>query len=218
MKKQIVAALLALLCAVFCGCESTPVPPQTERTAPETSLEAAVETPATEAPATVPRVPGPERIEGRSAVIEQVSVEFADTLPPEITGSSTYSACDFKEKFVLDPSQQYALIRFTVTNQTEKEMKIADIRDEFLVELIYDNRYIFTPNSSSWCFFQAGGQVAAVSEMASVGLCTLDPLSTKDVAVYIPCSRAISEHPENYLIVLFSSTHSGFEIFEFIIR
>ena len=86
------------------------------------------------------------------------------------------------------------------------------------MELIYDNRYVFTPDSDSWCVFRAGPQVAVVSDSASVGKVTLAPLSTKDVEVYIPCAKEVSEAVDKNLDVVFSSNYSGYEIYDFVIR
>jgi hypothetical protein len=229
MLKKVCIAVLALG-LILCGCakETEPEEIQTQ-TAEETVLlveettqpsvtEPVPTEPPTEPPTKPPRIPGPQRQEGAAALIENVTVEYAREISQAIRSSTTYSACGFREELELNDSQVYAVIRFTLTNKTAGEMEVADIHDDFLVELIYDNRYVYSPDRDSWCVFQAGPQVAVVSDSASVGKVTLAPLSTKEVAVYIPCAREVSEAVEKNLDVVFSSTYSGYETYNFVIR
>jgi len=218
--------LTPILCLLLCLCACSHNQPSATT---EPTTAASVETaqapttePCTE-PTTVPttqppRVIGPEQLEGSSIAIRDVSVEYADVLPQSVKASTTYSSCGFKEEFVLNESQVYAVIRFTLTSKTTEEIKIADIHDDFLVELIYDNRYVYSPDSDSWCFFQSGAQTAVVSDSASVGTVSLAPLSTKEVSVYIPCAKDVSENTDKYLIVVFTSQYGGYENLEFTIR
>lgn len=198
---------------------------------PEMTTAAATEPPATATtePATVPsttvsptivpiREIGPDKIEGNAVTIENVSIDFVDDLPQNIKSNSTYSFCGFKDEFILNESQVYAAIHFTVTNQTGEEIKIADVSDNFLVELIYDDRYVFSPDGDSWCFFLSGSKLAVISAMAGVGTVNQSPLATNDITVYIPCAKEVSTEYEKYLSVVFSVNYSGFEVLEFNIR
>lgn len=187
---------------------------QTETTEAATLQAAGESTEAT----TQPREPGPESLEANAVTIANVSVEYLNELPNNIKSSSTYSICGFKDEFVLNDSQVYAEIHFSITNKTTGEMKIADIHDDFLVELIYDNRFVYSPDTNSWSFFKSGAQTAVVSDMASIGSVTLAPLATKDVVVYMPCAKEVSTELDKYLIVVFSSNYCGYENLEFIIR
>lgn len=224
MRKQFIIYLLCI-CFTMCACEKT----QTEITettdVPETiAIEANVETTeetieTTTIPTTTPpRELGPESLDGNAVTIANVSVEYLNELPNNIKSSTTYSVCGFKDEFVLNDSQVYAEIHFTITNKTTGEMKIADIHDDFLVELIYDNRFVYSPDTNSWSFFKSGAQTAVVSDMASIGSVTLAPLTTKDVIVYMPCAKEISTELDKYLIVVFTSNYSGYENLEFTIR
>lgn len=224
MRKQFIIYLLCI-CFTMCACEKT----QTEITettdVPETIvIEANVETAeetieTTTIPTTTPpRELGPESLDGNAVTIANVSVEYLNELPNNIKSSTTYSVCGFKDEFVLNDSQVYAEIHFTITNKTTGEMKIADIHDDFLVELIYDNRFVYSPDTNSWSFFKSGAQTAVVSDMASIGSVTLAPLTTKDVIVYMPCAKEISTELDKYLIVVFTSNYSGYENLEFTIR
>lgn len=229
MKKQTSFFAVSVLCFSLCACGNSneqyqPTATRKETFVAETNGETIVETiisvtEAPVAPATeTPRVIGPEQIEGNAVTIEKVSVEFLDELPIDIKSSTTYSVSGFKDEFVLNKSQVYAEIHFTITNKTTGEMKIADIHDDFLVELIYDNRFVYSPDNDSWCFFKAGAQTAVVSDMAGIGSVTLQPLTTKDVTVYMPCAKEVSTELGKYLIVVFTSNYSGYENLEFIIR
>lgn len=233
MRKNRAVFLILALCLGLSACGSSGEAETTTEAAVETVImEAPTEAPTepmtepTEAPTEAVTVPttqppreiGPEVREGSAVTIANVSVAYADALPQSIKSSSTYSVSGFKEEFVLNESQTYAVISFTVTNQTAGEIKIADIHDDFLIELIYDNQYVYSPDSDSWCFFQSGAQTAVVSDMASIGSVTLAPLATKGVTVYIPCAKEVSTDVEKYLIVVFTSNYSGYENFEFVIR
>lgn len=230
MKK--LTLLMLCLSLLLCACagkqsaqQEMTKPTISETTQPQT-VTATAPTPETTAAAETtlpvqtmpPRVPGPEMLEGNAATIENVSVEYTGDLPKSIKASSTYSVCGFKEEFVLNDSQVYALIHFTVTNLTGQEMKVTDIHDDFLVELVYDDQYVYSPDADAWCFFQSGSQTAVVQDNASIGKLTLAPLVTKDVAVYIPCAKELSTDQEKNLSVIFSLNYSGYESLEFVIR
>lgn len=221
---------LFCLCLMLCGCgkETEPAEQAAMPTAPPETTTAVVSTePApttqpTEAPAISttqpPREPGPEEILGESAQIRDVSVTYTQELPRSFKSSSTYSVCGFREELELEEGQQYAVITFTIKNLTTGEMKIADIHDDFLVELIYDDHYVYSPDSGSWCVFQSGSKSALVSDMAGLGSLELAPLAEKTVQVYIPCAVEVSEETEKNLIVVFTSNYAGYENFTFTIR
>lgn len=227
----IVLCLMYVLSACTTDMPIEEVPEMTTAATTEHPTMATTEHPATATtePATIPsttvpptivpvREIGPDKIEGNAVTIENVSVDFVDDIPQNIKASSTYSICGFKDEFVLGESQVYAAIHFTVTNQTGEEIKIADVTDDFLVELIYDDRYVFSPDGDSWCFFLSGSKLAVVSAMAGVGSVKQSPLATNDVTVYIPCAKEVSTEQEKHLSVVFSTNYSGFEVLEFNLR
>lgn len=228
MRKYAYIYLLLCLYLALCGCDKAQesvkeAPESTETVAVEFTQETTLETTVVSTETTVPtterpRVIGPEVIDGTAVTIESVSVAYLSELPKNIKSSSAYSVCGFKEDFVLNESQIYAGIHFTITNKTADEIKISDIHDNFLVELIYDNKFVYSSDTNSWCFFKAGSQTAVVSDTASIGAVTLAPLTTKDVIVYMPCAKEISSELEKYLIVVFTSNYSGYENLEFTIR
>lgn len=229
MKKLGILLLVFSVCAqLLCGCagEAAPQTAVSEENQPLLSAPAAdapteplvTEAPVTSPPTQPPRVVGPEQAEGRAVLLQHVSVTYCDQLPQSFRASSSYSVCGFKEDLVLNESQVYAAIQFDVTNKTGTEMKIADIHDDFLVELVFDDQYVYSPDSGAWCFFQAGAEDALVSDMASLGAVRLAPLSSAAVTVYIPCARAVAEETEKNLSVVFSANYDGLECHEFVIR
>ena len=229
MEKLGVLLLVCLVCAqALCGCGQATKSAEvvSEQNQPKISVsttDGATESSATmqsttTPPTRPPRVVGPEQVEGNAVLLQNVSVAYCDQLPQSFKSSSSYSVCGFKEELILNESQVYAAIQFDVTNKTGTEMKIADIHDDFLVELVYDDQYVYSPDSGSWCFFQAGAKDALVSDMASLGVVYLAPLSSETVTVYIPCSRMVSENTEKNLSVVFSVNYDGLECHEFVIR
>ena len=224
MKKGYILPAL-LLCISLWGCgkaQETAVPTELTAVSVETSqetTEAPTELETTAVPTTQPpRIPGPERIEGNAVIIENVTVEYQDQLPHSILSGTTCRAYGDREKLTLNESQVYAAVRFRVTGKTAEEIEIADIHDDFMVELIYDDRFVYSSDSNTPCVFQSGSQVAVVSDMSSVGEVALAPLSAKEVTAYLPCAREVSQATDKNLIAVFTCNYSGYEILEFLIR
>lgn len=167
---------------------------------------------------TGPRVIGPQRQEGKALIIEDVTVEFLDQLPGSFTGTSTYSVCGNKEDFVLNDSQVYAAIHFTITNQTSEEVKLTDLDDDFTVELVYDGTYTYKSNGDTASFFLAGSQSAVVYDMSSIGVVSQPALVTMDMTVFLSCSRQVADNTDKILDVVFTSRYDGPETYTFAIR
>lgn len=231
MKKTAILLLAACLSLSLWGCanRAEPAVTEAETTAVSTELptapvettevtEAAETIAETTAPVPTERKLGPEQMEGTAFIIRDVSVDFLAQLPGSVTSCSSYSFCGYREELVLNDSQVYAAIRFTVTNQGSGEVKLSSIQDEFLVELVYDDNFVYTTASDSHSVFQAGAQDAIVSDNFSIGKVTLAPLATADVTVYIPCARVVCDQTDKHLVVNFVSDFSGYENYEFVIR
>ena len=165
-----------------------------------------------------PRVIGPKVIESKSLTIQDVSVEFMDKLPKSFTRTSTYSVSGNKEDFVLNESQAYAAVHFTITNQTSKEIKLSDLNDDFKLELIYDGSYTYTSASDVPSFFLAGSQSAIVYDMSSIGKVSISPLVTMDMTIFLICSKQVEEKTDKILDVVFTSDYNGIETYRFAIR
>ena len=165
-----------------------------------------------------PRVIGPKVIESKSLTIQDVSVEFMDKLPKSFTRTSTYSVSGNKEDFVLNESQAYAAVHFTITNQTSKEIKLSDLNDDFKLELIYDGSYTYTSASDVPSFFLAGSQSAVVYDMSSIGKVSISPLVTMDMTIFLICSKQVEENTDKILDVVFTSDYKGIETYRFAVR
>ena len=165
-----------------------------------------------------PRVIGPQVCEGKALTIQDVSVEFMDQLPPKVTGCSAYSFSGNKEDFVLNDTQSYAAIHFTVTNQTPDDIKLTDLKDYFIAELIYDGTFKYRSNSENGTFFVSGSQSAVVYDMSSIGSVTISPLVTLDVTLYISCARQVAVNTDKILDVVFTTQYNGPETYRFAVR
>lgn len=154
--------------------------------------------------------------EGRAATIRNVSIGFSDTLPDVITSSSSYS--HNAEDYAINESQIYAVIQFNITNKTQEDMKIVDIKDNFMLQLNYNNGYLYSTNSETSSFLIMGTKYGRISKNSSSGNSSgmsVAPLSSADVTAYIPCAREVSTSPDKPLTVTFLTKYSGNESFEF---
>jgi len=167
---------------------------------------------------TGPRVIGPQVCEGKALTIQDVSVTFMDQLPGSVTGSSAYSFSGNKEDFVLNETQSYAAIRFTITNQTPDDIKLTDLKDYFIAELIYDGTFKYRSNGDNGTFFLSGSQSAVVYDMSSIGSVTISPLVTMDVTIYISCARQVAVNTDRILDVVFTTQYDGPETYRFAVR
>lgn len=167
---------------------------------------------------TGPRVIGPAVCEGQALIIRDVSVEFMDQLPHKVTGCSAYSFSGNKEDFVLNDSQSYAAIHFTITNQTPEDIKLTDLKDYFIAELIYDGSFKYRSNGDNGTFFVSGSQSAVVYDMSSIGSVTISPLVTMDVSIYISCARQVAVNTDKILDVVFTTQYTGPETYRFAVR
>ena len=165
-----------------------------------------------------PRVIGPEVVESKSLTIQNVSVEFMDELPKSFTRTTTYSVSGNKEDFELNESQAYAAVHFMVTNQTNKEIALSDLDDDFKMELIYDGSFTYTSASDVPSFFLAGSQSAIVYDMSSIGKVSISPLVTMDMTIFLICSKQVEENTDKILDVVFTSDYNGIETYRFAIR
>lgn len=162
---------------------------------------------------------GASSAEGRAITVENVGLGFCDTLPSQITTSSQYER--HPEQFQLDDSMTYAVVQFRITNLTPEEMKLVDLHGDFAVQVTYNktNRYSTYGDVDSYIVFENGfGRVRKRSSSSSGNETSLSSLGSKNVSVYIPCSRVVEENTDKSLTVTFISKHSGNENLTFTIR
>lgn len=158
------------------------------------------------------KVNGTARADGRAFVIENVTIGFRDQLPARILDKYSYKA----EELTLNDSQVYSVIAFTATNLTTETVDLADIHDDFMVQLNYNNGYIYSTNTDVYAVYESGSNYKLIRKSASSGRdIAVSPLTSLDVVVYIPCARQVAENPDKPLIVSFISKYSGSESLEF---
>lgn len=155
---------------------------------------------------------GTDLAEGRALTIANVAIGFQDQLPVHIRDNFDHNM----DKLTLNDSQTYAVVAFTVTNQTTDTVDLADLHDDFMVQLTYDNGYQYSTNADVYSVFESGSNLKMVRRNGSSGHdIAVSPLTTADVAVYIPCAKQIVENPSKPLKVTFISKYSGNESYEF---
>ncbi len=153
--------------------------------------------------------------ESDAVEVDNVSVDFIDTLPMEIKGSTAFWA-GVKEdfNFTLNDSETYAVIQFSITNLTTKEITLADIGGNFFVELKFDDGFIYSTKGSKACVMTSGKELAVIGRAGSKSTrigdtIALSPLVTYDVTLYLPCAKLVSTQTEKPLVVSFHTTQTG---------
>ena len=157
---------------------------------------------------------GSSAAEGRAVVIENVSVGFRDQLPAHILDDRNSS--HYIEELTLNETQVYSVIHFTATNLTTETIDLADIHDDFLVQLIYGNGYQYSTNTDVYAVFESGANIKRVRSNSTSGKdISVSPLASADVTVYIPCARKVAEDYASPLSVTFVAKYSGHESLTF---
>lgn len=158
-----------------------------------------------------------EAMAGSDAVmVENVSVDFTDKLPAEITGSTAYRAGIQKDfHYTLTDSETYAVIRFSITNMTTKEIELAETGgDFFFVELNFNNGFLYSTKGSKACVMTSGKEIAVMESSGSgstrIGnAIAIGPLVTYDVTLYLPCAKLVETMTDKPLVVSFHTTQTG---------
>lgn len=153
---------------------------------------------------------GTAAAEGRAIKIENVSVGFRDQLPSHIQKDRNTS--HYLDELELNETQVYSVISFTATNLTTETIDLADIHDDFMVQLTYGNGYKYSTNTDVWALFESGANIKRVRKSSTGGNdISVSPLASADVTVYIPCARKVAEDNESPLSVTFIAKYSGNE-------
>lgn len=182
------------------------ISPKPEETEAETA-PAEMEAPIVTYPAVNPQ-DGSGTAEGRAVTIADVSVGFRDQLPTRILKDQSR----YKEKLLLHDSQVYAVIHFTATNLTADTIDLADIHDDFLVQLTYNNKYRYATNAALYSVYESGDSIKLLRDNSSTGWdISVSPLASADVTLYIPCARQAAEDSAGELTVTFTAKYSGHE-------
>lgn len=153
--------------------------------------------------------------ESDAVTVENVSVDFVDTLPMEIKGETAYMAGVKKDfNYTLNDSETYAVIEFSITNMTTREMTLADIGGNFYVDLRFDEGFVYSTKGSKACLMKSGKEFAVMGRSGSKSTrigdpIALSPLVTYDVTLYLPCAKLVSTQTDKPLVVSFHTTQTG---------
>ena len=145
-----------------------------------------------------------------SLTAENVTVKFLDRLPSSITGSAPYLAGNKSFDYTLSDSEVYAEIYFSLTNLTKKEIEINDLTDApFVIELNFDDGFAYRTDDKRVCIYSAGKNVSAQSNTRRIGdAITIGPLVTKDITLYLMCSRLVETMVDKSLVVSFIPSYA----------
>ena len=152
--------------------------------------------------------------ESDAVAVDNVTVDFADFLPPAVMGSTAYQGGIDKFHYTLTDSETYAVIRFAITNMTTKEIALADIGGDFFIELNFNDGFIYSTKGSKACVLQSNNEIAVMewsgNKSSRIGdEIVLPPLVTYDVVAYIPCAKLVATMTDKPLVVSFHTTQTG---------
>lgn len=161
-----------------------------------------------------------EKTNDDAVTIENVSVSFVDKLPSKVTSNSSYKNSYSSDLEPID-GQVFAEVKFKVTNNIKEDIKIMDIHDNFMVELNYDNGFVFSTDSDVPCVFMTGKGVGFQkkhSSTSSGASFSVSPLSSKEFTVYFLCNSVVSTETDKSLMVRFYCKYPNYETHDFVIR
>lgn len=144
--------------------------------------------------------------------VENVSVEFMDTLPDNVMQSQALRtiADEWKEDNInLSDSQTFAAIRFTLTNLSKQQFCVSGIGGHFVVRLDYDDGFLYDTEGPGYCIFSHANTSALNVHGASLERIDIDPLVTMDVTVYLSVAKAVSTGTDKPLVVSFLTDLAG---------
>lgn len=160
--------------------------------------------------------------------VENLSVEFTSSLPSDIPGLDAFypDATELTEELRsgLSDSEVYADIHFTITNLMKTAVVLNDLHGDFMIELNYDDGYIFSTDSSKVSVMKSGSKSSSmfhISETRTKRLgdeITLPPLSSLDVELFLRCAKVVSTQKDKSLVVSFMTSEAGYSKLEVNVR
>ena len=157
--------------------------------------------------------------------LENVSVEFVDSLPFDITKQTAWRA-GLMEGFdyALNNSETYAAIQFSITNMTKQDIILNDLAGNCIIELNFDDGFIYSTNGSKPSFIKSGNNYAVMNNPSQnqsqrIGdEITLSPLVTYDVELFIRCAKAVATQADKSLIVSIRTAQPGYNKVDVVLR
>ena len=162
-----------------------------------------------------PNRPDSQVVSGSDAIaVENVTVEFTDTLPSSMKENTAYRAGMKKIDYSIKSSETYAAIHFMITNLTKQDFFIADMHGDFAIELNFNNGFIYSTESNAVHFVQCEKEFAVISHSGSSSTrvgdqIPLSPLVSADVTLYLPCAKLVETMTDKPLVVSFHTTQTG---------
>lgn len=150
--------------------------------------------------------------------IENLSVEFSDSLPHDVTSQGAYSAGLYNKgyDYSLRDSETYAHITFSITNLTKNDIVLNETSGEVVISLDFDDGFIYSTNGSNPSFMISGTNFSITchtSQSSSERLgdeITLSPLVTYDIELYLRCAKAVAEQTDKPLVFSLSTNLPGY--------
>ena len=151
--------------------------------------------------------------------VENLSVEFSDSLPAGVTSQSAYSGGLYNKgyDYVLKDSETYAHISFAITNLTKNDIILNETSGDVVIALDFDDGFIYSTNGSNPSFMKSGSSFSVgchTSEYHSERIgdeITLSPLVTYDVELYLRCAKAVAEQTDKPLVFSISTNLPGYD-------
>lgn len=150
--------------------------------------------------------------------VENLSVEFSDSLPADVTSQSAYSRGLYNKGYDYVPkdSETYAHIAFSITNLTKNDIILNETSGDVVIALDFDNGFIYSTSGANPSFMKSGNSFSVgchVSERYSERVgdeITLSPLVTYDVELYLRCAKAVAEQTDKPLVFSISTELPGY--------
>lgn len=167
-------------------------------------------------------------VDEEAFTVENLSVSFTSSLPSDIPGLDAFypDATELTEelKSGLSDSEVYADIRFTITNLMKKEVVLNDLHGDFMIELNYDDGYIFSTDSSKVSVMKCGNKSSSLFHISQTRTkrlgdeITLPPLSSLDVELFLRCAKVVSTQKDKALVVSFMTSEAGYNKLDVVVR
>lgn len=149
--------------------------------------------------------------------IENVSVDFSETLPDSILNSSAFRSFSNAKKGLAD-SQVYAVIRFKATNLSKQDIDLSDIK-QFVGALDFDDGFVYSTSGYDVSAFESeNGEISIHVDNGRANSMVLAPLTTKDYTLYLTCPKVVRDQTDKPLKFFFTLGRDADERYDFDLR
>ena len=149
--------------------------------------------------------------------IENVSVDYSETLPDSILNSSAFRSFSNAKKGLAD-SQVYAVIRFKATNLSRQDINLSDIR-QFVGALDFDDGFVYSTSGYDVSAFESeNGEISIHADNGRANSMMLAPLTAKEYTLYLTCPKVVRDQVGKPLKIFFTLGSDAEERYVFNIR